>query len=44
MYLEMYAKLMGKQLTKLRIQCLTDASSRERIVAVGLVLTASVEV
>lgn len=35
-------KLMGKQLAKLQILCLTDASNCENIIAVCLVFTASV--
>lgn len=42
LYLEIRAKLMGKQLAKLWILCLTDASSCEHIIAVCLVFTASV--
>jgi len=42
LYLEMCAKLMGEQLAKLRILCLTGASSCEHIIAVCLVFTASV--
>lgn len=42
LYLDIRAKLMGKQLAKLWILCLTDASSCEHIIAVCLVFTASV--
>lgn len=43
-YIFSHVKLMGKQLVKLWILCLSDASNCEDIIAVCLVFTASVGV